>query len=332
MGVMTKYFLRRLVYLVLVFFMISVVIFFIYTLVPMDPVLNFMDANFTEDMNPILWRQIYDQVREDLGLDRPLHIQYFAWISNMLRGNFGYSMMYRRPVAEVIPAPLRNTVMLNILNLVIVFIIAIPLAVRSAVKRGSVFDNATQVGTVVFDSLPTFITAILVMLLFAVVLQWFPMTGMATPGFQGTTWEMIQDRARFMVLPLITMVIGGMAGITRYIRAAMIEVLSQDYIRTARAKGAKERYVIYVHALKNAQIIIIQIMAGWFLGIFSGSLMIERIFMWNGMGDLLVRSVFAQDFMVIFTIQMFFITIGLFGFFIIDILFAILDPKIKLNE
>jgi len=180
--------------------------------------------------------------------------------------------------------------------------------------------------------LPTFITAILVMLPLAVVFRLFPMTGMSTPGFQGTTWEMIQDRARFMVLPLITMTIGGMAGITRYIRAAMIEVLSQDYIRTARAKGAKERYVIYVHALKNAQIIIIQTLASWFLGIFSGSLMIERVFMWNGMGDLLVRSVFAQDFMVVFTIQMFFVTIGLFGFFIIDILFAILDPKIRLNE
>jgi len=298
----------------------------------MDPVLNFMDANFTLDMDPILWQETYDQVRASLGLDRPLPVQYFSWITNMLRGNFGYSMMFRRPVSQVIVDPLRNTVMLNIFNLILVFIIAIPMAVRSAVKRGSFYDNAVMVNTVVFDALPTFITGILVMLLFGVTLRWFPPTGMSTPGFTGTTFEVMMDRAQYMAMPLIVMTIGSLAGITRYIRAAMIDVLSQDYIRTARAKGARERYVIYRHALRNAQIIVIQIMASWFLGIFSGSVVIERVFLWNGMGDLLVRSVFDQDFMVAFTILMFFTSISLFGFLIIDVLFAIFDPKIRLNE
>jgi len=319
-------------YLIIVFFMISVIIFVIYNLVPMDPVLNFMDANFTQDMDPVLWQATYEQVRESLGLDRPLPIQYIAWISNMLRFEFGYSMMYRRPVSMIIVDPLQNTVILNILNLIFVFIISIPLAIKSAVKRGSGFDNTVQVGTVVFDSLPTFITALLVILIFGVWLRWFPITGMSTPGFTGTPWEEAMDRARFMVLPLLTMVIGSMAGITRYIRAAMIEILSQDYIRTARAKGARERYVIYRHAFRNAQIIVIQTLASWFLGIFGGSVMIERVFLWNGMGDLLVRSVFNQDNMVVFTIIMFFTSISLFGFFVIDLLFAICDPKIRLNE
>jgi len=298
----------------------------------MDPVLNFMDANFTEEMDPILWQHTYEMVRESLGLDRPLPFQYFAWITNMLRLDFGYSMMYRRPVSMVVVAPMLNTVRLNIFNMIFVFIIAIPLAVRSAYKRGSTFDNATMVGTVVFDSLPTFITALIMIIIFAVHLRWFPITGMSTPGFVGTDFEMFMDRTRFMILPLATMTISSLASITRYIRAAMIETLSQDYIRTARAKGARERYVVYRHALRNAQIIVIQIMAGWFLGIFGGSVMIERVFLWNGMGDLMVRSVFAQDFMVVFTIAMFFTSISLFGFFIIDVLFAICDPKIKLNE
>jgi len=332
MTAMTKYFLRRFVYLIVVFFLISVVIFLIYSLAPGDPVLHFMDANFAEGSDPVLWQQTYEQVRASLGLDRPLYVQYIAWMSNLLRLDFGYSMMYRRPVSMVVVDPLRNTVTLNIINLILVFIISIPLAIKSAVKRGSIFDSAVQVSTVTFDSLPTFITALIVILIFGVWLGWFPLTGMSTPGFVGTPWEVAMDRARFMVLPLMTMVIGSMAGITRYIRAAMIEILSQDYIRTARAKGAKERYVVYRHAFRNAQIIVIQTLSGWFLGIFGGSVMIERVFLWNGMGDLMVRSVFNQDNMVVFTIIMLFTSISLFGFFIIDILFAICDPKIKLNE
>ena len=194
------------------------------------------------------------------------------------------------------------------------------------------FDSAVQVLTIVGYSLPTFIISLIAIFLFAVKLGWFPVSGTSTPNFQGTGWEKFLDRLYYMCLPLIVMTIGALGGMTRYVRAAMIEALGQDYIRTARAKGLKERVVIYSHAWRNALLPVITMIIGWFLSIFGGSLVIEQMFGLNGMGKLMYASLVNQDYEVVLAMQMFYMIISLLGNLICDLSYGIVDPRVRINQ
>ncbi|MEG0767044.1 MAG: ABC transporter permease, partial [Clostridia bacterium] len=266
-----------------------------------------------------------------LGLDKSLVEQYFYWVGNMLIGNFGYSSQHRVPVAQLIAAPMGNTIVLNLISLVLVFAITIPLGIITAVKHRSTLDNVVQIGTVIGISLPAFLLSLLFIFVFAVKIRLFPISGMVTAGLVGTPMQMFWDRLHHMCLPLIVMTVSSMAGITRYVRSAMIEALRQDYIRTARAKGLREKVVIYSHAFRNALIPIVTILTMWFVGIFGGSVVIESIFSYNGIGRVLIVALKQLDFSVVLCMNMFYAVLTLLGNLLMDLAYGLVDPRVKLN-
>lgn len=327
---MLRYVLRRLAYMCAVLAILSVVLFGVYKLIPGDSALLLVDVN-TSAANPELFQLQYNEARERLGLDYPIYIQYFKWISNLLTGDLGFSVQYRAPVAQVIAAPLKNTVMLNLVSLVIVFGISIPLGIISAVKKYTPFDTAIQVITAVGVSLPSFMISLIFIYIFAIKLKWFPISGSATPGIELSGAALIFDRLKYMALPLAVLCVGSLASITRYVRSAMIEALSQDYVRTARAKGVGEKVVIYSHAFRNALIPVVTIATTWFVSIFGGSVVIESVFLWNGIGRLLFSSLRQQDFSVVLAMQIFYVLIILIGNLIMDLTYGLVDPRVKVS-
>ena len=327
---MLKYIIKRLLYVVFVFFIVSIIMFGVYKMIPGDPARMMLDSSMSS-VDPERYEAMYQAARERLGLDKPLPIQYVNWITNMLRGDFGYSSQYRVPVSQLIKEPMLNTIKLNIVSLILVFAITIPLGIATAVKKYSAFDNTVQVGTVVGYSLPSFVISLLVIFLFAVRLPIFPISGVNSPGFTGTGLERFLDTAYHMCLPVLVMTLSSLGGITRYVRSAMIDVLQMDYIRTARAKGLPQKVVIYSHAFRNALIPVVTILTSWFVGIFGGSVVIESIFQWNGMGKVMIDGLRQLDFMVVLAMQMFYVVITLIGNLIMDLGYSLVDPRVKLS-
>lgn len=326
-----RYLVKRLVYIVFVFFIISILMFFIYKSMPGDPV-TMMLGDAKNNMRPDDYLELYNRTRQQLGLDKPLVLQYFIWIGNMLTGNFGYSTQYKQQVVQVIGTPMLNTLMLNAASMVVVFAVSIPLGIATAVRKNGVFDKFVQVITIVGYSLPSFIIALLLIFAFAVKIPIFPISGIRSPGFSGTGVEFVLDTLWHMALPVIVMSISGIGSITRYVRAEMIDVLRMDYIKTARAKGLKEKTVIYVHAFRNALIPIVTIATAWVVSLFGGSIVIESVFLWNGLGKMLIDSLMQRDFALVLTLQMFYVILSLAGNVIMDVAYTIVDPRVRLEN
>ena len=326
-----RYLVKRLVYIVFVFFIISILMFFIYKSMPGDPV-TMMLGESRNSMKPEAYQALYDRTRQELGLDKPLVIQYLIWIGNMLTGDFGYSTQYKRQVIDVIGTPMLNTLKLNALSMIVTFVVAIPLGIATAVRKNSVFDKFVQVITIVGYSLPSFIIALLFIFAFAVKIPVFPISGVQTAGFEGNGFEMAMDTLWHMALPVIVMSISGIGSITRYVRAEMIDVLRMDYIKTARAKGLKEKTVIYVHAFRNALIPIVTIATAWVVTLFGGSVVIENVFLWPGLGQMLINGLLQRDFSIVLTMQMFYVVLSLTGNVIMDIAYTIVDPRVRLEN
>ena len=326
-----RYLLKRLIYIIFVFFIISILMFAIYKSMPGDPV-EIMLGDSKTTMKPDAYQALYDKTRESLGLDAPLPVQYLSWMGNMLTGEFGYSTQYKQEVINIIGAPMANTVILNILTMFVVFIIAIPLGILTAVRKNSVFDKAVQVLTIVGYSIPTFIIALLAIFLLAVKIPIFPISGVQSAGSTATGMAFVLDRLRHMVLPVLVMSISGIGGITRYVRAAMIDVLRMDYIKTARAKGLREKTVIYIHAFRNALIPVVTITTWWIIGLFGGSIVIESVFLWPGLGKMLIDGLMQRDFAVVLTMQMFYVVLSLAGNVIMDIAYTLVDPRVRLEN
>ena len=314
-----KYLLKRLIYIIFVFFIISILMFFIYKSMPGDPV-DAMLGSLRTSMRPDAYQELYDRTAEQLGVNQPLPVQYFAWMSNMLTGNFGYSTQYQRPVIDVIGSPMLNTILLNLLTMVVVFVISVPLGILTAVRKNGVFDKAVQVVTIIGYSIPSFIIALLAIFAFAVKIPIFPISGVRSPGMDAGGLQGTLDMLWHMALPVLVMSVSGIGGITRYVRAAMIDVLRMDYIKTARAKGLREKTVIYVHAFRNALIPVVTITTWWIIGLFGGSVVIESVFLWNGLGKMLIDGLMNRDFSIVLTMQMFYV------------LLSLVDPRVRLEN
>lgn len=327
---MLKYVLKRLAYIVVVFLVASVLLFALYKSVPGDPARMMLEGN-KASMKPDEYEAHYRDAVQKLGLDKPVIVQYFTWLFNTLRLDFGYSLTYKMPVKQMIGVPMKNTIMLNLWALIPVFAITLPLGIATAVRRGTRFDRSVQVITIIGYSLPFFVIALLFIFLFAVKLPIFPISGVQTPALKGTALRMFLDKLYHMALPLIVMVFTSLGGLTRYVRATMIEALRMDYIRTARAKGLSEKVVIYSHAFRNALIPFITIMTGWFISIFSGSVVIERTFLWNGMGKVIIDALNQQDFAVSLAMVMFYLVLSLIGNLVMDLSYGLADPRVRLN-
>ncbi|MDR7857754.1 ABC transporter permease [Tissierella sp.] len=328
---MLKYTSKRILYMIFVFSIMSVILFSLYDMIPGDPARAEVET-LKELLKPDEYQRAYEQARERLGLNDPTHIRYGKWVKGLLKGDLGMSAVHKQPVAKIIGTPLKNTIFINIFAVIIGLGITIPLGIYCAIKKNSTFDKAVQVLTIVGYSIPVFIFALLFIYLFAVKLGWFPVSGMATPNFKGTEWQAFLDKLKYLVLPLGVMTIGSLGGITRYVRAAMADALTMDYIKTARAKGLKEKVVIFSHAWRNALLPVVTLLIGWFMSIFYGSLIIERMFALNGLGKLLIDSLNNQDYPVVMAIQLFYIVIALTGNLITDLSYGIVDPRVRVNK
>ncbi len=302
---MRRFVVRRLLQLIPLLIGISLISFFVMHLAPGDPTSLFIDPNVKPEE---LMR-----VRANWGLDKPIYIQYFLWLKNALLLDFGRSYTTGQPVINEIAERLPITLMLMIPSYLLTLLICIPVGVISAVRKNSWFDNTFTFLSFAGMAIPTFWLGLMLMLVFSVKLHWLPAVG--------NIW-----------LPLITMTIGSLAGLTRYQRAAMLEVLNQDFIRTARAKGLPERVVIFKHALRNALIPIVTILGLSLPDLFGGAFIIETIFAWPGMGRLGVQSIFQRNYPVIMGIVMFSALLIVIGNMLADVGYALVDPRIRYEK
>ncbi len=298
--------------------------FFVMHLAPGDPTALFTDPN----IDPVELARI----RANWGLDKPIMVQYFYWLGNALRGNFGNSYMTGQPVINEILERLPNTLLLMISSYILTLLITIPLGVISAVRKGSWFDNLVTFLSFAGMATPSFWLGLMLMLLFSVQLDWLPAVGMYDPLVQGGWVVRLIDVIRHMILPLATMTLLSLAGITRYQRAAMLEVLNQDFVRTARAKGLPERVVIFKHALRNALIPIVTILGLSLPGLFGGAFIIETIFAWPGMGRLGVLAIFQRNYPLIMGIVVFSAVLIMLGNLFADLGYALVDPRIRYEK
>ena len=347
---MLKYSLKRLGYMAVVLVILSVIMFMIYSLVPANRAYSDADAQVKAMKNTLPKEQLADyfdklyleyQRKYGTDTDNKL-IRYGRWVgiyplydgsyNGLLQGNLGYSYEYQKPVVEVVKQPMINTIKINIWATILALGITLPLGIHCAVKRGSKLDQGVQVLTIVGYSLPTFLISILFIWIFCSKLGIFPPSGMQTPGNTYVGFRKWLDEMYYLALPLIVMTFCSLGGMTRYVRASMIEALSLDCIKTARAKGLKEKAVIYSHAWRNALIPVVTLVVGWFLGIFGGSLVIESMFALNGMGRLMIQSLRTADYDVVLLMQMFYVAIVLLGNLIIDLVYGLVDPRVRVSK
>ena len=346
---MGKYVIKRIAYMLVVLVILSIVLYMIYSLVPANRA--YTDAlaevkamkNLTPEESQAMFDKLYLQYQRRDGTDTDNKlIRYARWVgfyplydgsyNGLLQGNLGYSYDYQKPVVEVVKQPMLNTININIYATVLALGITIPLGIVCAVKRGKFVDQAMQVISILGYSLPTFLIAILFIWIFVSKLHIFPASGMKSPTGNYDGVEAWLDQMKYMALPLIVMTFTSLGSMTRYVRASMIEALSMDCIKTARAKGLREKVVIYSHAWRNALIPVVSLVVGWFLGIFGGSLVIEQMFAWNGMGALMIRALRAADYDVVMIMQMFYIGLSLLGNLVIDLVYGLVDPRVRVDK
>lgn len=276
------------------------------------------------------------QARENLkklyGLDKPLHVQYFDWIARFAKLDFGTSFVDGKKVIDKIEERIPITLAINLLSLLLIMIIAIPIGVLSAVKQYSLFDKLTTLFVFIGFSTPTFWLALILMIIFGVTLGILPISGIQSIDVSGMSFfDRLADWVRHLVLPVGLSAFGGIAGFSRYGRSSMLEVIRQDYIRTARAKGLKESAVIINHALRNALLPIVTILGLAVPGLIGGSVIFETIFAIPGMGQLFYQSTMSRDYPTIMGVLVIGAVLTLIGNLIADISYALVDPRIRVK-
>lgn len=315
---MVNYVIRRLLQSVVLLFVVTLVTFFLIHAAPGGPsMLN----------NPDLSRTQIEQMKESLGLNDPIPVQYARWLGNVVRGNLGVSYNTVQPVTALLKARIPNTLLLSGVALVLSIAVAVPLGVITAIRRNSALDRLVTGLAFLGISIPVFWLAILLIVLFAVVLKVLPAGGMATLGVEFS----IADRLKHLLLPVFTLVVVNLTAFTRYTRSAMIEVLSQDYIRTARAKGLGERVVIRRHALRNAFIPVITIIGVFVPHAVAGAAITETVFAWPGMGLLAVDAANTRDYPVVLGVTLVVAVFVVLSNLITDLAYGLLDPRIRLR-
>jgi len=326
-NTLIKYIIKRVVILIPVLIGISIILFIVSKMMPGDPVRMMLPLT----IKPENYDAAYETMRARLGLDKSVVEQYFRWMYNIIiEGDLGFSALFRRPVVECIGEPLKNTIILNACINVLYLIIALPVGIRMAVKRGSLFDNGWQVFSLATYSVPSFFLALSLIFIFSITLGWLPLSGMPNASLLGG-FDLFISWVRHLILPVVTLTIISLAGAIRYIRNAMIDALSQDYIRTARSKGLSEKVVIYSHAFRNALIPISTIIVGVIFSLFAGSAITEAVFSYHGIGRLLVTAVQGRDTMLVISMNLIFSVINVTAVLAADIVYGLIDPRIKLK-
>lgn len=324
---MFKYITKRLGSLIPVVIIISILLFSLVKIMPGDPVKSMVDPTITDAAEQ---ERQYEEIKIKLGYDKSLPEQYGIWVKNTVSGNLGYSTKYKVPVTDAIKVPMKNTVLLNVISLVLSFIISIIVGIQSAVRRGKFYDKFWQVVSLIGMAMPTLLISILLIYIFSIKANLLPLGGMPSMVDDGSI-AYYAEWARYIVLPVATLTIGSFAGTIRYVRNAMIDVLNSDYIRTAKAKGLSSKVIIYSHAFRNALIPVVTILAGALAGLFGGAAITESIFSWNGIGQVLIQSVNQRDYNMVLALNMFYALLALLANIIMDIGYAFVDPRVKLD-
>ncbi len=311
---MTRYLVQRLIESLLVLWVMSFVIYGLIGLMPGDPI----DLMISADPN--LTAADAARLRALHGLDQPLLARYWAWLKAALTGDFGFSRLHAQPVTQVLLPALGNTVLLMGASFVLALALSMPAGILAALKPQSLTDNGINLVAFAGISVPPFWLAILLIMLFAVSLGWLPAGGMGRGGFD--------DHLRHAVLPILTLTLATVGGLVRFVRAAMIEALRQDYVRTARAKGLAWPRVVLGHALRNAMIPVVTIVALNFGVLFSGALITETMFGWLGMGKTIYDAILGNDYNLALVGLLFATLTTLLANLIADLAYAWLDPRI----
>lgn len=320
---MWNYIIRRLLQTLVVLFLLSFASYALMSLMPGDPLQEMIAAN------PRITQADIERLRALYGLDLPMHERYFNWLRATLSGDFGYSRTYKVPVMDLMGERLLNTFILSFAAILVALVIALPVGIISALKNGTRLDYILNLFTFAGNSLPAFWLGIMAIMIFAVGLQWFPAGGTETIGSSLTGMDALFDRGRYLVLPVAVFTVAQMASYVRFTRGSVIDVLKQDYIRTAKAKGLKRGRVIIVHALRNALIPLVTLLALSLAGVFNGAIITEQVFAYRGVGKLVYESIISNDFnvaMVSFNIT---IAMVLVMNLIADVAYAFLDPRIS---
>jgi peptide/nickel transport system permease protein len=324
---MLRYLVKRLIDLIPLLFGITIISFAVIHLTPGDP------TDLMTELNPKVSMEARARLNEIYGLDQPLHVQYGRWVKRFITLDFGTSIVGdNRPVLAKIIERIPITLTINIASMVLIFLIAIPIGVISAARPHGIFDQATTIFVFIGFSMPTFWLALLLMRWLGVELQILPIAGVNSIGYEsmsGLEWFM--DRVRHLVLPVGVSAFGGLAGISRYMRGSMSDVLRQDYIRTARAKGLTERRVLFDHGLRNALLPIITILGLSIPGLIGGSVIFESIFAIPGLGRFYYDAVLTRDYPVVMGLLTISAILTLIGNLVADMAYAYADPRIRVE-
>lgn len=326
---MLRYLLRRILLAVPLLLGIATVLFFLLHLAPGDPTSTLF--------GPYVSEEAMERLRRSWGLDRPLHVQYVKWLGAVFTGDLGYSFTRNQPVATLLARILPNTLILSGAALVLAFAGGIVLGVVQALKRNTLLDSALSVVSLFFYSMPSFWLALMMILVFSLfagsVWSWpisFPASGMVSADHDLLgPWEQVRDRVAHLVLPATTLALVLAAGLARYVRGSMLEAMNQDYVRTARAKGLPERTVILRHVLRNALIPVVTLLGLYLPFLFSGTVFVEVVFSWPGMGKLIVDAIGQRDYPVVLGGGLLFAAVVVAGNVVADLLYRVVDPRIR---
>ena len=322
---MLNYTIRRLLLLIPTLFGITIVTFLIVNLAPGDPVELINRGEMDARISPAA----YHNMLHLYGLDEPIQVRYFTWLKRVCSLDFGSSFIDHRPVIEKIVERLPATLSLNITSLLISIVLAIPLGLYAAVKQHSRFDKMGGTALYVLYSLPEFWVALLLIMFLGVRLHLLPINGMESIdarhlGFFGYWW----DRFLHMILPTFCLTYGSLAFLSRFVRGSSLEVIRQDYIRTARAKGLAERRIVYTHVFRNTMIPLLTLLGLLLPTLISGSIILESIFSWPGVGNLFFNAVLARDYPVVMGLSTITAVLVLFSTLLADLLYAWADPRV----
>lgn len=324
---MASYILRRLMQMIPIILGITIISFAVIHLAPGKP------TDLMTQMNPKIDFEAREKLERIYGFDKPLYIQYINWVGKLARFDFGKSFVDNRPVTEKIKERLPVTILINVLAMFVILLFSIPIGIKSAVSRSSGFDRVSTVLVFLGFAAPSFWLALMLMSLFGVRLGILPVSGIASLDFENFgACHKVFDVIHHLILPVTVASIGSLAGISRYMRQSMLNALSQDYIRTARAKGLPEKAVVNKHALRNALLPIITILGLSVPALISGSVILETIFSIPGMGRLMVESVFTRDYNVIMAGLVISAALTLLGNLVADIAYVYADPRIRYRQ
>lgn len=318
---MSNYVVKRLLYLIPTLIGASVLIFFLYSLVP---------GNFI-DTDPNLTAERKAELSALYGFDQSTFVRYFIWVGNLLQGDLGFSLQFQRPVTEVLGNYIWSSFIVAFASLFLTWGIAVVIGVISATKQYSFFDGFVTFLVFAAMATPSFFLGLIVIKFFAVDLGWLPAGGMTSSGMNYTGWDRIKDILEHMILPVLVLTMLGIGGLTRYFRTNMLEVIKQDFVRTARAKGLKEKVVIYKHALRNALLPAITLFAFELPALFSGAIIIEQIFNWPGIGAIYMQAFSVRDYPLLMGFTMFIALLTVISNLIADLLYGVADPRVRVK-